>query len=62
MPSGFRAIDLTCLLAAPMLVGAVFTWLGPAASTMLLAGYTMLAWIPETVLLRKAVNVSPVLK
>lgn len=60
--SVFRAIDLTALLAAPLPVGALMTWVGPLAATLMLATFCMLAWVPELVLLRMAFNASEVLR
>lgn len=51
-----RAIDLTCLLAAPLLVGVLMTYCGPRTAVMLLSGYAVMAWAPEVLLLRTAIS------
>jgi hypothetical protein len=61
-PAGFRAIDLTCLLAAPLFVGLTLTGAGSLAGALLLALYCAMAWLPELVLLRMALARSPQLR
>ena len=57
--AGFRAVDLACLLAAPLVVGLVGTFCSMLVATLLLAAYTLLAWVPEVQLLSAAVRCSP---
>lgn len=59
--TGFRAVDLTCLLAAPILVGLLMTFVTSLAATVLLAGYALVAWVPEILLLNVAVHQSAAL-
>jgi len=62
LPAGFRAVDLTCLLAAPILVGLLMTFATPLIATYVLAGYTLLAWLPEILLLNRAFQGSSALR
>ena len=58
MNSVFRAIDLTCLLASPMLSGFLMTFGSPLIAVVALALYCLTVWIPEVLLLRWAVKAS----
>ncbi|KAF5829728.1 Ferroporti-1 [Dunaliella salina] len=60
--SGFRAIDLTCQLAAPIVIGLLMTYTSSLIATILLLGYTMLVWIPEVHFFQRAVHFSPPLR
>ena len=53
-----RAIDLVCLLLAPLAAGVLMTYLGPLAAVCALSAYTLAAWIPELLLLRGAIQCS----
>ncbi|KAL6755200.1 hypothetical protein V8C86DRAFT_3137942 [Haematococcus lacustris] len=58
----FRAIDLSCLLLAPLGVGCALTALGPLPTTALLAGYSLVAAPPELSLLLRALHCSAALR
>ncbi|GAX73941.1 hypothetical protein CEUSTIGMA_g1391.t1 [Chlamydomonas eustigma] len=58
MNASFRAIDLICLLASPILSGCLMTYLSPASAVMVLGVYGLLAWAPELWLLRWACHAS----
>ena len=61
-PSGFRAIDLICQLAAPIVIGLLMTFTSPLIATLLLLAYTMLVWAPELHFFQRAVDLSPALR
>ena len=54
----FRALDLICLLASPILSGFLMTFTSPLIAVLALAAYCLVAWIPELTLLRWACSTS----
>jgi hypothetical protein len=60
--AAFRAIDLICLLASPILSGCLMTYLSPASAVMVLGAYGLMAWIPELWLLSWACSTSAKLR
>eukprot|EP01026_Neomeris_dumetosa_P000523 TRINITY_DN10131_c0_g1_i1.p1 TRINITY_DN10131_c0_g1~~TRINITY_DN10131_c0_g1_i1.p1 ORF type:complete len:295 (+),score=30.00 TRINITY_DN10131_c0_g1_i1:102-986(+) len=60
--SGMMAVDLTCLLVAPILSGALMGFLGDSAAVVFLGGYNALVWIIEVVTLKIAINIMPSLQ
>mmetsp|Transcript_26528 Transcript_26528/g.71752 ORF Transcript_26528/g.71752 Transcript_26528/m.71752 type:complete len:502 (+) Transcript_26528:201-1706(+) len=60
--SGFRAIDLTCQLAAPIVIGLLMTYTSSLTATLMLLAYTMLVWVPEVRLFQRAVHLSQPLR
>ncbi|GAX73942.1 hypothetical protein CEUSTIGMA_g1392.t1 [Chlamydomonas eustigma] len=60
--ASFRAIDLVCQLASPILSGCLMTYLQPPAAVMALGTYGFLAWVPELWLLQRAFSASAKLR
>ncbi|KAL4422722.1 hypothetical protein ABPG75_008919 [Micractinium tetrahymenae] len=62
--AAMKRIDLTCLIASPLMVGLVMQYAGGppmVGSTLALLAWNMLAWWPEVLLLRRAQRLSPAL-
>ena len=62
MRAGMRAIDLACQMLAPTAAGVTMTYAGLLPATFMIAGYSLLAWVPECVLLKIAHDSSPLLR
>lgn len=60
--SVMRAIDLCCLLLAPLAAGVLMTAAGPFVAVAAMAGYCMLAYGPEVLLLKAAFRLSRALR
>ncbi|MEW5305959.1 MAG: hypothetical protein WDW36_008468 [Sanguina aurantia] len=60
--AGMRAIDLVCLLLAPLLSGVVMTYVNAHAAVLLLGGYAAAAWAVEVLLLHRAALLVPALR
>ncbi|MEW5318688.1 MAG: hypothetical protein WDW38_009890 [Sanguina aurantia] len=60
--AGMRAIDLVCLLLAPLLSGVVMTYVDANAAVLLLGGYAAAAWVVEVLLLHRAALLVPSLR
>eukprot|EP00891_Asterochloris_glomerata_P005298 jgi/Astpho2/5298/e_gw1.00075.46.1_t len=52
--SGMRAVDLTCLIAAPLAAGCLMTYGGIQVAIAAIALWNVMAWAPECLLLRRA--------
>ena len=59
--AGMRAIDLTCLLLAPIATGFLMTYTSPLTAVLAIAAWNMAAWAPECYLLLCARNASAAL-
>ena len=60
--AGMRAIDLTCLLLAPIATGFLMTYTSPLTAVLAIAAWNMAAWAPECYLLLCARNASAALR
>jgi len=61
MNAVMKRIDLTCLIASPIMVGVLMSWRLDAA-IILIAVWNLAAWWPECALLRRAQRASPALE
>lgn len=57
-----KAIDLTCLIAAPLAVGLLMSGAGLAAAVAAILAWNLAAWLPECLLLLQAQSLSSVLR
>jgi hypothetical protein len=57
-----RAIDLSCLMLSPLVAGVLMTYGGPAPAIGAIAGYSLLAWLPEIWLAAAAQRRAPALR
>jgi hypothetical protein len=60
--AGMKRIDLTCLIASPIVVGALMEWGGGGAAAAAVAGWNVAAWAPECWLLAVAQRRSAALR
>jgi iron-regulated transporter 1 len=57
-----RRIDLTCLIASPIMAGLLLTYSGLQAAILAIMAWNVAAWLPECLLLSYAQRHSPVLR
>eukprot|EP01025_Chloroclados_australasicus_P023527 TRINITY_DN23824_c1_g1_i3.p1 TRINITY_DN23824_c1_g1~~TRINITY_DN23824_c1_g1_i3.p1 ORF type:complete len:645 (-),score=40.50 TRINITY_DN23824_c1_g1_i3:1290-3224(-) len=57
--SGMMSIDLTSLLVAPILSGALMTYIGDTAGVIFLGTYNAIVWIIEIAALKTAITITP---
>lgn len=57
-----RRIDLTCLIASPIMAGALLQYGGLAAAILGIMAWNLAAWLPECLLLAYAQRCSPELR
>lgn len=60
--SGMRAIDLTCLLLAPIAAGFLMTYTSMTTAVLAIVAWNLAAWAPECYLLVCAQRASPLLR
>jgi hypothetical protein len=54
-----RAIDMLCLMLSPVAAGFLMTYAGMLPAVAVVFVYSAVAWLPECILLRVAVQLSP---
>jgi hypothetical protein len=62
MHAGMRRIDLTCLIASPIMAGALLQFGGLRAAILGILAWNLAAWLPECLLLTYAQRCSPALR
>ena len=60
--AGMRRLDLTCLIASPIMAGCLMTFGSIRIAIVGILLWNMLAWWPECRLLQLAQHFSPVLR
>ena len=60
--AGMMAIDLSCLLLAPIAAGFVMTYTSISTAILAIAAWNLAAWVPECYLLVCAQRASAVLR
>ncbi len=60
--AGMRAIDLSCLLLAPIAAGFLMTYTNTSTAILAIAAWNLAAWVPECYLLVCAQRASAVLR
>jgi Ferroportin1 (FPN1) len=59
---GMKAIDLACQMLAPVAAGFLMTYAGMWLAVLVIAGYSVIVWLPECLLLQRAYSQSPLLR
>jgi len=60
--AGMRRIDLTCLIASPIMAGCLMTFGSMRVAIVAILLWNLLAWWPECTLLELAQHFSPALR
>lgn len=60
--AGMRAIDLSCLLLAPIAAGFLMTYTSTSTAVLAIAAWNLAVWAPECYLLAQAQQASSALR